>query len=72
MQQIVSGPQLLEIVSGPQLLEAALKHVESESIRAWALSLNNRHMWETIAERKVGQMDPMRFATYIVAEAMGF
>jgi ABC-type metal ion transport system substrate-binding protein len=58
-----------------ELLEAALTHVESESIRAWANSDHNRPVWEKIAQQAVDNkgddVDPITFSTYILCEAMG-
>lgn len=53
-----------------KLFKQALTHVESDSIRAWANSADNRPIWIKIAA-KAGHADPVRFAAFIVATAMG-
>ena len=58
-----------------ELLDAALERVESESVRRWANSDNNRPVWEKIAQRAVDKkgdgVDPVAFSAYIVCEAIG-
>ena len=58
-----------------KLLAAALKKVESESIRKWVVDGKNHGIWIKIAEdvlkTKGGKADPMRFATYITSTAIG-
>lgn len=60
-------------MSAAQLLDAALAHVESDSIRAWAT--RQRDVWLRIAQGSLdknnGDVDPCRFASYILLTAMG-
>lgn len=64
---------LLSALNASQLLEAALAHVESDSIRAWAM--RQRGPWLRIAkltlDKKNGDVDPVEFASYIMIRAMG-
>jgi hypothetical protein len=57
------------------LLAAALQHVESASIRAWATSEHNRPIWLKIAAGAIakanGTPDVHRFAAYILCNAIG-
>ena len=55
------------------LLAAALKLVESESIRSWAQSAKNGPIWEQIAAQHVkkGQLAPNVLCTRIVSTAIG-
>jgi hypothetical protein len=57
-----------------ELLEAALRRVESESIKAWASTANNRPIFEQIAEKALEKdpaADPDRLAAYVVCLAIG-
>jgi hypothetical protein len=59
-----------------EFLDSALRLVESESIRAHARSAQNYPIWIQIAEDAIkraapGQVDPTRFATYIVIVTTG-
>jgi hypothetical protein len=65
-----------EIVTPETLLAAALEHVESASIRAWATSEHNRPIWLQIAAGAIkkapdGSPDVHRFAAYILCNAIG-
>jgi hypothetical protein len=71
--QRVDVEVLLSALNASQLLEAALAHVESDSIRAWAM--RQRGPWLRIAkltlDKKNGDVDPVEFASYIMICAMG-
>lgn len=58
-----------------ELLESALRRVESQSIRAWAATGNNRPVFEQIAQAALdkhgGKYDPDRLAAYVVCLAIG-
>lgn len=53
-------------------LDAALKHVESASIRAWATTDHNKPIVLKMAANSVEKnTNPQYFATYLVCCAMG-
>lgn len=56
--------------SAAEFLSEALTHVESASIREWAISEHNYPLWIKLAgsNRKLGAV---RLATYIVTTAIG-
>jgi hypothetical protein len=64
-----------ETTTPETLLAAALEHVESASVRAWATTDHNRPIFVTIAasaiQKSNGSPDVHRFAAYIVALAIG-
>jgi len=61
--------------TGETLLAAALEHVESASIRAWAMTEHNRPLFLQLAQKALDKSgpsaDPHLFAAYIVATAIG-
>lgn len=64
------------LTEAEQLLQEALSHVESESIREWVNSEQNRPTWIKIAElaiekKPVGSPDISLFSALIVATAIG-
>lgn len=54
-----------------RFVRAAIRHIESPSIRAWARSSNNFPLLVKLA-KKNRHMVPLRFGTYLVCLAMGF
>lgn len=62
-------------MEGYVLLAQALRRVESQSIREWAMTDHNRpilHQLATLAvEEKGPSADPDHFAAFIVAKAIG-
>jgi len=64
-------------VYGPaSFLNAALQHVQSESIRAWAVTPHNKPIFIKLAKLALtsggsSSDSVVRFAAYIVASAMG-
>ena len=61
--------------SGEELLQAALSHIEVESVREWATNSHNRPILVQIAEgiltKNNNSYSDLRFATWMVCEAMG-
>lgn len=57
-----------------QFFAKALTHVQSRSIRDWAVSEHNRPVWLKMAAATLAKnpkSEPIRFATYITITAMG-
>lgn len=63
----------ISTMNANELFTKALAKVESASIRSWATSERNGPLWLAAAEDAVnaGKNDPNRFATLIVATAIG-
>jgi len=72
--RMVEGLELDEAMTGKRLLDAALKHVQSASIRKWATEGKNHGIWIKLADMAIKDRkgdDPKSFATFITAQAIG-